>query len=129
MAFVLDQSGTYSWPVAYELPVDGGRHRRVTFEVVFRRVEQQRVEQILAAQQQLIQLAQRGEDISDRLSIGREHAAEVMAGWSGVKAKDDSTEDLEFTPANREAFLQVPGMAGAVLKAFGESLQLGKEKN
>lgn len=130
MAFVLDQSGTYSWPVAFELPVDGGKHRRVTFEVVFNRQTQDRVEQILAAQQQLMRAAQRAdEDLLEKLAIGRQHAEEIMAGWSGVKASDDAPDDLEFTPANVRRFLQVPGMAAAVLKAFGESLQLGKEKN
>ena len=26
MAFVLKQSDTYSWPVTFDVPVDGGRH-------------------------------------------------------------------------------------------------------
>lgn len=130
MAFVLAQSATYSWTVAYEMPVDGNRFRRTTFEVIFKRLAQSRIEEILVAQQQM----QRAVELNDGnllevLAQGREHAAEVMAGWSGVKETDDAPDDLPFTAKNLKAFLEVPGIASAVLKAYGESLQIGKEKN
>ena len=129
MAFILSQSPTYSWPVHYEMPVDGGKFRRVSFDVIFNRLPQSRVEQILAQQQQLMKAAERGDaNLVELLAEARDHAAEAMAGWKGVKDTDDG-EDLEFTPARCKAFLDVPGMAATVLQTFGESLKLGKEKN
>jgi hypothetical protein len=130
MAFVLAQSATYSWTVHFEEPVDGTRFRRHTFEVIFRRLPQSRIEEILVAQQRMQQAVQQNADnMLDVLAQGREHAAEVMAGWSGVKETDDAPDDLPFTAKNLKAFLEVPGIASAVLKAYGESLQIGKEKN
>lgn len=130
MAFVLAQSATYSWTVHYEMPVDGNRFRRTSFEVVFKRLAQSRIEEILVAQQQMQRAIQQNADnMLEVLAQGREHAAEVMAGWSGVKETDDAPEDLPFTAKNLKAFLEVPGIANAVLKAYGESLQIGKEKN
>ena len=130
MAFVLAQSATYSWTVHFEEPVDGSRLRRHTFEIVFKRLNQSRIEEILVAQQQLQRAVEFDhDDVLERLNEARGHAAEVMAGWSGVKATDDAPDDLPFTAKNLKAFLEVPGIASAVLKAYGESLQLSKEKN
>jgi hypothetical protein len=129
MAFVLSQTPTYSWPVNYEMPVDGGKFRRVSFEIIFKRLPQTRVEEILAQQQQLMRAAERGDsNLMELLGQARQHAAETMAGWNGVKQTDDG-EDLAFTAARCKEFLDVPGMAATVLQAFGESLKLGKEKN
>lgn len=130
MAFVFAQSATYSWPVSFELPIDGGRFRRVSFEVLFNRLSQERIEEILLAQQQIQRLVEQGgEDVLERLAESRAHAAEVMAGWVGVKEQDDDPEDLAFTKSNVAKFLSVPGIATAVLTAYGESLKIGKEKN
>jgi hypothetical protein len=129
MAFILSQSATYSWPVTYEMPIDGGRFRRVSFEVIFRRMPQSRVEEILAQQQQLMKAAERGDpNLVQLLAEARQHATEVLAGWNGVKETDDG-DDVPFTDSACREFLEVPGMAATVLQAFGEGLKLAKEKN
>ena len=38
MAFVLKQSDTYVWPVTFDIPVDGGRHEKQTFDGERRRL-------------------------------------------------------------------------------------------
>jgi hypothetical protein len=129
MAFVLDLEPTYKWPVNVEVPIDG-RFRKFSFEAVFHRLPQSRVEEIMVAQNQAKIAAERmAPDLMDHLTTCRGHAAEVLAGWCGVKAKDSDAEDIHFTASAAEKLLEVPGMAMAVLGAFAESLGIGKEKN
>ncbi len=129
MAFVLTQKATYSWLVSFDMPIDGTRFRRETFEAVFKRLPQSRVEEIMAAEQEVRLAAERGVgDLKTLLPVIRAHAAEVMAGWSGIKDVDGG-EDLPFTEANLQELLEVPMMASAILQAYGESLQKAKAKN
>jgi hypothetical protein len=46
MAFVLKQSDTYVWPVTFDIPVDGGRHEKQTFDVQFKRMPQKWIRDI-----------------------------------------------------------------------------------
>lgn len=129
MAFVLNQTVTYSWPISYDMPIDGGRFRRETFEVVFKRLPQSRVEQILAAEQELRVAAETGVgDLKSLLPVVRAHAAEMIVGWSGIKDVDGG-DDLPFTQSALEQLLEVPMMASSILQAYGDSLQKAKVKN
>ena len=47
MAFVLKQSDTYKWPVTVEIPIDGGRFDKQTFDAEFKRLPQERNTAIL----------------------------------------------------------------------------------
>ncbi len=129
MAFVLTQTATYSWPVSFDMPIDGGRFRRETFEAVFKRLPQSRVEEIMSAEQEVRIAAERGTgDLKTLLPVIRAHAAEVVVGWSGIKDVDGG-EDLPFTQSALEQLLEVPMMAGTILQAYGESLQKARVKN
>ena len=35
MAFVLKQDDRFTWPISFDVPVDGGRHQRQTFDGEF----------------------------------------------------------------------------------------------
>jgi hypothetical protein len=111
------------------MPIDGGRFRRETFEAVFKRLPQSRVEEIMAAEQEVRLAAERGVgDLKTLLPVIRAHAAEVVVGWSGIKDVDGG-EDLPFTETSLQELLEVPMMASAILQAYGESLQKAKVKN
>ena len=130
MAFVLSKSVTYKWPVILEMPVDGGRFKKERFTVIFRRLPQSRIDEILLLGQKLRRVAQEGmPETEDLLSEVRVTLREMIAGWEGVKQSDDDLDDLEFTEENLSAFLDFQGVGGAILEAFGESLQLSKAKN
>jgi hypothetical protein len=129
MAFVLNQTATYTWLVSFDMPIDGTRFRRETFEAVFKRLPQSRVEEIMAAEQELRIAFERGTgDLKALLPVVRAHAAEVMAGWNGIKDVDGG-EDLPFTQSTLEELLEVPMMASSILQAYGDSLQKAKVKN
>ena len=46
MAFKLDESGSYQWPVTVEIPSDGGEYIKQSFEVKFKRITQTRIREI-----------------------------------------------------------------------------------
>ena len=43
MAFTLDQTDSYSWPVELEVAGDGGKFERHSFDIRFRRLTQSRM--------------------------------------------------------------------------------------
>ena len=119
MSFVLKQSDTYSWPVTFDVPVDGGRHERQTFDGEFKRLPQSKIGPMVA---ELGRLEDLGE--LDRIT---EIAADVLVGWSGVS--DDNGKELPFSQKALEQLLEVPFLAVAVLKAYMDSIKGAKRKN
>lgn len=113
--FVISQSDSYSWPVAVEFPVAGGKFKKETFDVDFKRLPQSRIKEIGG-------LIKRGE-INDG-----EFCREIVLGWKGVV--DDKGEELPFSEGARDRLLDVPLVAEAVVQAFLESMGGGaKRKN
>jgi hypothetical protein len=126
MAFVLKQSATYSWPVPFKVPTDGGKYEKQTFDAEFKRLPQSRINEIQTEVQARIRSAEKGEafesDISD-ISI----ADEVLAGWTGVV--DDDCEEVPFSATSKAQLLNIPGLAGSIIEAYFESVAGKKLKN
>jgi hypothetical protein len=126
MAFVLKQSATYSWPVPFKVPTDGGKYEKQTFDADFKRLPQSRINEIQTEVQARIRSAEKGEafesDISD-ISI----ADEVLAGWTGVV--DDEGEEVPFSATSKAQLLNIPGLAGSIIEAYFESVAGKKLKN
>tara|TARA_R100000742_G_C4274834_1_gene94987 strand:+ start:308 stop:652 length:345 start_codon:yes stop_codon:yes gene_type:complete len=114
MSFVLDQSDTYKWPVVHEVPVDGGRHEKRTFDVEFKRTTQSRIREIG-------ELVEKGE-ITDIDLV-----CEVMIGWEGVTDPDGNA--IKFSQKALSRFLEVPMLANSVSEAFFKSVAGKKRKN
>jgi hypothetical protein len=114
MAFVLKQTDSFSWPVSFDLPVDGGRHQRETFDGQFKRLPQSRIVAI-------------GKEIEAGEITDIELAREVLVGWSGVT--DDAAKEIPFSQMALEQLLDVPMLATAIVTAYFESLKGGKRKN
>jgi hypothetical protein len=113
MAFIVKQTDTYHWPVTVELPTDGGRYEKHTFEAEFKRLPQSRVEQIISG----------GDNAptDDRALV-----SEIMIGWKGVT---DGTDDLVWSETNRDMVLEIPKLAVSIIQAWTESLAGGRRKN
>lgn len=114
MAFVLKKSGSYSWPVHFDIPVDGGRFERQTFDCEFKQISQTRIREI-------------SEGIGSDGMTDADVAAEVLVGWSGVT--DDNGKDVPFSQSALTDLLEVPMLAGAIVLAYFDSLQGAKRKN
>lgn len=114
MAFVLKRSGSYSWPVHFDIPVDGGRFERQTFDCDFKQLSQSRIQEL-------------SEGIGNDELSALEIAAEVLVGWSGVT--DDEGKEVPFSQKSLADLLEVPMLASAIVMAYFESLQGAKRKN
>lgn len=113
MPFILDQTPTYTWPVKIELPGNGGKTDVSTFEAVFLRVKQEKLKELLNTQH---------ED-------AKAFARQVLVGWGDGEVSVDGKAPLAYSEANRETLLDVQLVAMAVVRAFIESVTLGKAKN
>tara|TARA_R110000868_G_scaffold293196_1_gene553683 strand:+ start:146 stop:487 length:342 start_codon:yes stop_codon:yes gene_type:complete len=113
MAFVLKQSDTYSWPVTFDIPVDG-RLESQSFDAVFKRKGQTWIRETF-------------KKMEDGATSDVEVAREVLAGWTGVN--DGTGKDVAFNAKAVEVLLEVPAVASAVVFNFFRSITGAKEKN
>jgi hypothetical protein len=113
MAFILKQSDTYSWPVAVEFPVDGGRFEKQTFDAEFKRLPQDRIEVIR-------------QDVLGDTATDRSVCVEVLVGWKGIT---DDSGDVPFSEKARDDLLNIPLVPRAVMTAWMDSLSGAKRKN
>jgi len=114
MAFVLKKANTYKWPVSVDVPVDGGKHDKVTFDVEFKDLTQSRLLEIA-------ELSSEG-GLSD-VDVARE----VMTGWAGIT--DEDGKELPYSITKRDELLEVPMVASAIAGAYLDSKQGAKRKN
>ena len=123
MAFVLRQSATYTWPITLVLPVDGGRREKHTFDGEFRRLPQTRINEII----KLARLQDRGKLDPDEELVDQDAAKEILAGWSNVV--DDKGEDVPFSESALNQLVEIPTVAGQIVRAWFDSLEVAKRKN
>ena len=123
MAFVLKQSNTYTWPVALVLPVDGGRRDKHTCDGEFKRLPQTRINQIV----RLARASERGRLNDDEELLDQDAAKELLAGWSGVV--DDDGKEIPFSDSALAQLLEIPTVAGQIVRAWFESIDTAKRKN
>lgn len=111
--FQIVQKDTYWWPVTVELPTDGGRREKHTFEAEFRRMPQTRLDELAGEA--------RSGAVEDAV-LGNE----ILVGWRGVSAGD---AELPFSDTARDRMYALPGARAAVIRAFFESLSGARQKN
>lgn len=123
MAFVLKQSTTYTWPIQIVLPTDGGRKEKFTFDGEFRRLSQTRINEL----RRVARAMELGRVSDEEELVDQDGAREVLAGWSGVV--DDDGKEIPFTESALAQLLEIPNVAGQILKAWFESIEVAKRKN
>lgn len=111
--FKIVQNPTYTWPVTVELPTDGGKTEKATFDAEFKRLTQARVDEIRQA-------VERGEMRDTDL------AREAMVGWSGVV---DGDGPVPYSEKARDQLLDIPMVPAAIVMALLGSLSGAKRKN
>ena len=129
MAFILDQSPSYSWPVTVKVPQDGGRFRSYTFDVEFARVSQERREEL--GRQLLVQKGRIEAGLLEgELLTPRQIAAELVVGWSGIlDSEEKDAAPVPFSTTTLAQLLNVGDVADAILAAWNESIPGAKAKN
>lgn len=121
MAFVLQQTSSYTWPVNLELPTNGGKKVKSKFTAEYARLPQSRINEIA----KLAKAAEYGR-VSDEEELDDKTAAkEILVGWAEVV--DDDGEEVDFTVANLELLLEIPTAAGQLIAQWLESMDLAKK--
>lgn len=119
-------TGNYLWPVSVEVPVDGGMFDTLTFDARFRRVAQDRREELELLAVKCAHQVQMGQD-PDKDGSDRAVAKEVLVGWRGVLT--DEGEEVPFSEDALESLLLFPGAASAIVLAWHDSISGKKAKN
>jgi hypothetical protein len=121
MSFILKQTASYVWPITLVLPVDGGRREKHTFDGEFRRLPQTRINEIM----RLARLQERNELEQGEELLDQDAAKELLCGWSGVT--DDDIKEIPFSEAALDQLLDIPTVAGQIVRIWGESLEVAKK--
>lgn len=125
MAFILEQSPTFSWPITIREVSDGGRHRTHQFEAIYRRLPASRMEEVQLAYQKIKVAAARDQEV-DAIPT-REIAGEILAGWKGIT--DAAGTDVEFNAASKAQLLEVATVADVLVATFFEAHDKARAKN
>tara|TARA_R110000868_G_scaffold245587_1_gene502111 strand:- start:426 stop:815 length:390 start_codon:yes stop_codon:yes gene_type:complete len=129
MAFILDQSESYSWPVTVKVPQDGGRFRSFTFDAEFKRVSQERREQLgrqLMRQKHILDDGR----MEDDFLTPRQIADELLVGWGGIMNTEGAdAEPVPFSEKVKAQLLNIGDVADAILEAWNASIPGAKAKN
>lgn len=110
MAFKINKRPSYTWPVVYKLPIDGGKHETSTFDVDFKYLPQSELKKML----------------SDPAGNDIDFCKTVVVGWKNVM---DKTEEIPFSESALEQILEEPGLAKCIASAYLESHAGAKAKN
>ena len=123
MSFVLKQSDTYTWPIQLILPVDGGRREKHTFDGEFKRLPQSRINEIIKQARKMESVVTDEDDFLEDQAA----AKEVLVGWSGVVADDN--KEIPFSDKSLGQLLEIPTIAGQIVRVWFESIEVAKKKN
>jgi hypothetical protein len=122
MAFVLKQTASYTWPVPLLIPVDGGRREKHSFDAEFRRLPQTRINEIIKLARALELGREDDEALDDKTA-----AREILIGWAGIT--DDAGKEVPFSESALEQLLEIPTIAGQIIRAWFNSMEVAKKGN
>jgi hypothetical protein len=122
MAFVLKQSASYTWPVPLLIPVDGGRREKHSFDAEFKRLPQSRINEIIKLARALELGRGDDESLDDKTA-----AREVLIGWAGIT--DDAGKEVPFSESALAELLEIPTIAGQIIRAWFNSMEVAKKGN
>ena len=119
-------TGSYLWPVTIKVPADGGLFEEFTFDARFRRIPQDRTEELMLLAVKNAQRLQMGQE-PEANGTDRAVAEEILAGWAGVLT--DEGEEVPFSASALQSLLMFPGAASAIVLAWYDSINGKKAKN
>ena len=123
MALTLKKRNSYTWPVTIIIPVDGGHKEKSTFDVEFKRLTQTRISEI----RKLARKMEIGAIDDDEMLEDQEAAKEIILGCDGVV--DEENKEIKFSEKRLNELLDIPTVAGQIVKAWFDSLETAKRKN
>jgi len=123
--FILKKEATFTQPIKFYTPSDGGIQKEATFDAVFKIIPQSRIneirEQADKKQKELNEGITDGENISDVLI-----ADEILVGWDGVT---DGEKEIPYSKATKKLILEFPMLANRLVEIYFAELTKQKTKN
>lgn len=117
---VIGQEDRYTWPVRLEKPIDGGKYKTVEITVTFRRLPQERIDDLVASAGTR---KMTGDGPDDTL------VKEVVIDWDN-RVLDVNRAPIPFSSANLDMVLKAEaGLRTAIATAYLESVAGGRRKN
>ncbi len=116
MAFTLKKTHEYSWPITVEIPSDGGRFVKQTFDCTFKALGQDELSAILSP-----------ETPTSGVQTDTALLVEVITGWKGVQ--DEGGAELPFSETARGELIAIPYVRKALVNGYLDSLAGSKRKN
>ena len=107
MSFRIKQSDTFKWPVKVPIPRDGGGFEVGAFDAEFKRLPRSESEKL-------------ANDVLSGEMTGLDAVRRILVGWSGVYDADGKSE-VPFSETNREALLEISGVAVSLFRVFMEA--------
>ena len=108
MAFVLKKASSYKWPVAVDVPVDGGKFKKETFTAIFKKMSRSAFNDLI-------------EQGVDAL-IG-----EIVEGWEGIK--DEDGDEVVYSEEAQAELFDDPYVLRGVISAYTDSITGSQAKN
>ena len=112
--FVLNKNGSYSWPVIFSVPADGGKVEKKSFEVTYKRLPQSKLKKVL-------------DEVEESKVTDIDFCKDVVIGWKGIQ--DEDGNELQFSESSLESLLDYPMLAKTLVLTYIESLSGAKAKN
>tara|TARA_R100001224_G_scaffold68696_1_gene41607 strand:- start:74 stop:448 length:375 start_codon:yes stop_codon:yes gene_type:complete len=123
--FILKKEATFTHPIVFYTPADGGTQKEETFDAVFKIIPQSRINEIgVQAQKKQKEL---DEGIFDGVKISDYMIAdEILVGWEGITNGD---KDVPYTPATKKQLLDIPMLANTLVTEYLDVVAKQKTKN
>lgn len=123
--FILKKEATFTHPIVFYTPSDGGTQKEETFDAVFKIIPQSRINEIgIQAQKKQKEL---DEGIFDGLKISDYMIAdEILVGWDGIT---DGENPVPFTKATKKQLLDIAGLANILVEKYFNEVTKQKTKN
>jgi hypothetical protein len=123
--FILKKEATFTHPIVFYTPADGGTQKEETFDAIFKIIPQSRINEIgVQAQKKQKEL---DEGIFDGVKISDYMIAdEILVGWDGIT---DGENPIPFTPASKKQLLDIAGLANILVEKYFNEVTKQKTKN
>jgi len=124
--FILKKEATFTHPIVFYTPSDGGTQKEETFDAVFKIIPQSRINEIgIQAQKKQKEL---DEGIFDGVKISDYMIAdEILVGWDGIT--DSEKNPIPFTKATKKQLLDIAGLANILVEKYFNEVTKQKTKN
>ena len=124
--FILKKEATFTHPIVFYTPSDGGTQKEETFDAIFKIISQSRINEIgIQAQKKQKEL---DEGIFDGVKISDYMIAdEILVGWDGIT--DTEKNPIPFTKATKKQLLDIAGLANILVEKYFNEVTKQKTKN